>query len=264
MGLRSVRVFLCGIGGLILALCAPLPVLAQEKAAVASHQRTSVSVPLVGCGSDGQVGPQEAPKGTRKSVPIRPKAAQKLAFYTSAEGVGVLAPRGWYCFGVYGSGGESLFVSPRPIDTATIFSTGRRGFAGPTIEISYSIGDTSGRFVVAEIIARVFPAYQAFVKDTMEMFDQPASSFPSGPYPKDRLTYKSKTVVEYRTPAQTDGLGTHSSLKKNSNSIDGVAILVGQTPDLLLLSVRLPADLTGLTSSIVLQVEHDKGHGARN
>jgi hypothetical protein len=64
-------------------------------------------------------------------------------------------------------------------------------------------------------------------------------------------------VVEYTTPAQTEGLGTHSRLKKNGSPIYGAAILIGQAPDLTLLSVRLPDDLTGLTSAIVRQVESD-------
>jgi len=65
-------------------------------------------------------------------------------------------------------------------------------------------------------------------------------------------------VVEYKTPAQTDGLGTYNStLKKNNNAIDGAAILVGPTPDLLLLSVRLPPELNGLASVIIRQIERD-------
>ena len=190
-------------------------------------------------------------------MPISLEAAQHLAYYKSAQTSGVLAPRGWYCFGFYGSGGDTLFVSPRPIDTAKIFVTDASRFTGPVIEVAYRSGDTSGRFDVVEITARIFPAYKAFVTETMELFDEPAGSVPFGPYPKDRLTYKSKRLVEYRTPPQTDGLGTHSWLKKNGSPIDGVAMLVGQTPDLLLLSVRLPADLTGLTSAIVHQVERD-------
>jgi hypothetical protein len=136
-----------------------------------------------------------------------------------------------------------------------MFAAGRGGFAGPAIELSDRDGGTSGRFDVAEIIARVFPTYKAFVTAVIE--SGPASSFTFGPYPKDALTYKSKTVVEYKTPAQTDGLGTHSSLTKNGSPIYGVAILVGQTPDLLLLSVRLPPDLTKLTPAVIHQVERD-------
>jgi hypothetical protein len=72
------------------------------------------------------------------------------------------------------------------------------------------------------------------------------------------LTYKSNRVVEYETPAQTDGLGTQSWLKRNGRPIEGVAMLVGQTPDLLRLSVRLPPELNGLRGVIVHQVEHDE------
>jgi hypothetical protein len=108
------------------------------------------------------------------------------------------------------------------------------------------------------LIARVFPAHKAFVRSVMEMFDQAPGSYTFGPYATDRLTYRSTTVVEYRTLAQTDGLGTHFRLlEKNGSPIDGVAVLIGKTPDLLLLSARLPVNLSWLTSSIVRQFEHD-------
>jgi hypothetical protein len=247
---------------MIVALCTQPSLLAQEEAA--SPQRAAVYVPFIGCTSDGQVGPIEAPKGTSTSVPIALKAAQQLAYYRSTQGVGILAPRGWYCFGTYGSGGDALLVSPQPIDTASMFGPRRSGFAGPAIEISHRFGDTSGRYDVAQIIARVFPTYKAFVTGLMDDFDLPANYFTFGPYPEDKLTYKSKTVVEYRTPAQADGLGTHSWLKKDGGPIYGVAILIGQTPDLLLLSMRLPPDLAGLTSVIVRQVERDAARRSRN
>lgn len=113
---------MCGVAGMILALCARTSLLAQEKAA--SPERTAVSVPFVGCKSDGQIGPLDVPKGTNPSVLISLRAAQNLAYYSAfGEGVGVLAPRGWYCFGAYGSSGSALLVSPRPIDTASMFST---------------------------------------------------------------------------------------------------------------------------------------------
>lgn len=244
----------CVIGGMVLALCTQPSLLAQEKTTTASPQRTAVTVPFVGCASDGQVGPQEAPSGTSTSVKISVKAANQLAYYSAGQGVGVLAPRGWYCFGTNGSGGDALFVSPQPIDTANLFSADRGGLSGPAIEISHRFGDTFGRFSVAEVIARVFPDYRAFVTSVMEGFDLPITF---GPYPKDILTYKGKTLVEYTTPAQTEGLGTRFWLRKNGSPIDGAAILVGPTPDLLFLSVRLPADLAGLTSAIVGQAESD-------
>jgi hypothetical protein len=204
----------------------------------------------------------DAPLKTSKSVAVKPTDAHNLAYYRSAQGIGILAPRGWECFGTYGSAGDTLYVSPNPIDTHNIFSSGRGKFASAVIQVSRRFGDTSGRFSVAEIIARVFPAYKQYVTGVMQDFDQPPDSFHFGPYPADTLHYKSERVVEYRTPARSEGLGTYSWLEKNETAIHGVAMLIGptSTPDLLLLAVRLPLDRQGLTPAIVAQFERD---GAR-
>src|SRR5689334_448624 len=184
---------------MILAFSTQTLLVAQEKAA--STQQTAVAVPFVGCKSDGPSDPREAPKGTSASVPITIKAAQMLAFYRSPEGLSVLAPRGWYCLGIYGSGGDALLVSPQPIDESTIFSADRGGFRGPAIDISRRFGGTSGRFDVAKIIARVFPAYKLSAYNFLAGFDWAISSLVWAPYPTDGLTYKSNRVVEYKTPA---------------------------------------------------------------
>ena len=168
------------------------------------QHRTTVSVPFVGCRSDGQTGSTEAPKGADVFLSIDGRAAEQLAYYKSAQGLSVLAPRGWYCYGMWGSGGDTLFVGPEPID-GTAFSTGQDGFTGPLIELSRRLGDTSGRFSVAKIITLVFPAYRAVAKGVIDEFERRGPTF--GPYPADKLTYKSKSMVRYRTPAQTDGLG---------------------------------------------------------
>ncbi len=244
---------------MILALCAQTSVLAQEKSA--STKQAGVSIPFVGCKSDGPSDLREAPKGTSASVPITIREAQMLASYGSPEGLSVLAPRGWYCLGLYSGGGDSLYVGPQPIDESRI---GRSGFAGPLIEISHTFGPNSRRFDVARIIARVFPTYKPSAYKLLEGFNSETSSLIFGPYPQDALTYRGNRVVEYKTPAQTDGLGTQSSLKKDGIPIEGVAMLVGQTPDLLLLSVRLPPGLHGLTSVIVHQVERDAARDSRH
>ena len=44
--------------------------------------------------------------------------ASKLAYYQAEKGIGVLAPRDWHCFGTYGSGGDTLYVTPQPINSA--------------------------------------------------------------------------------------------------------------------------------------------------
>lgn len=217
-------------------------------------------VPFVGCKSDGQMGPMEAPTDNSKVLPIAAEAAQRLAYYQSDKSFGVLAPRGWYCFGTYGSSSNNLYVSPHPINSDNLFSGKWRGFAGPVVQLSTSYGDTSGRFSVAQTIARVFPAHKPFVSHVIEEGIEPASSFPFGPYPNDKLTYKNSEIVEYETPAHTEGLGTNSFLKIDANPISGVAILMGQPADLVQLSVRLSPDQVNLTSSIIQQVERDTAH----
>ena len=138
------RFALSWIGGIVLFLCVQPLLFAEGDAAVA--RRSSVSVSFVGCKSEGQADPIDAPTGTSVSVPANPETARRLAFYKAGVVDGVLAPRGWYCLGIYGSGGAALLVSPEPIDTAKLFSTDWRGLASPVVSISYSYGDTSGRF----------------------------------------------------------------------------------------------------------------------
>jgi hypothetical protein len=239
-----------------LALRLKPPLFAQSKA-LAQPQKVTAAVPFVGCESDGQVGPVKAPTGTSKLVPISADSANHLAYYKSEQGFGVLAPRGWSCFGVYGSNGYALYVSPERVTASNLFSSTWSGFTGPAIELAGETGDTSGRFSVARVIARVFPAHKSFVEGVIAEGIEPASSFPFGPYPEDKLTYRSKEMVEYETPANTEGLGTNSRLKKNAYPISGAAILIGNTPDLMLLAVRLSPDLTDLAPPIIQQLERD-------
>ena len=157
----------------------------------------------------------------------------------------MLGPRGWYCFGYLGSAGATLFISRGPIPPDG------PDLSGPLILLETRSAETSGRFDVATIIARVFPAHRDFVTRLLAGELPPNFPLPSGPYPKDKLSYKSTEVVEYETPAQTDGLGTYSGLKKNAEPIRGVAILVPPALDLSLVAIRLPADLRDLTSAIM-------------
>src|SRR5208282_4662295 len=217
-------------------------------------------VPFVGCESDGQGGAVKAPVGQSKTMAIPAEAAQRLAYYKAEEGIGVLAPRGWHCFGTYGSSGATLYVSPDPIKAADLFSTSWNGFAGPVIQISSVDGDTSGRFTVAKIIARVFPTHKAFVQAVIAEGIEPASSFPFGPYAGDTLKYRTKDIVEFLTPARTDGLGTASRLQKNDSPISGAAILFGKESNLLQLSVRLPPQASDLAQFIIQQTEREAPH----
>jgi len=210
---------------------------------------------LMGCASDGQVGPEDAPRGQDKLVRLTADEGELLAYYQSSTGPGVLGPRGWSCFGTYGSASSTLYLSPKPIDGAKLFSSNWRGSNGPAIQITREYGGTSGRFEVARIIARVFPAHRSYVQRVLAEGTQPQKPFPSGPYPKDKLTYKGQEIVEYITPPHTDGLGTVSYLAKGEQAIIGSAILTGPSPDVVLLSVRLPQLLRSLASPITQQVE---------
>src|SRR5579872_1526071 len=130
---------------------------------------------------------------------------------------------------MYGSGGDALYVSPTPLDMQSTF-------ADPAVAIIHRLGDTMGRHQVAEAIMRVFPDYKAFADHVIEA--GLADSFPSGPFPGDKLIYRSKTMVEYQTPAETKGFGTFWALQQNELPIRGLATLIGKTPDLLLLAIR--------------------------
>jgi hypothetical protein len=118
-------------------------------------------------------------------------------------------------------------------------------------------GGTSGRFEVAKIVARVFPAYRQFAQNVIAEGVEPASDFPFGPYPSDKLNYRGKNIVEFETPANTDGLGTNSRLQKNASSIKGVAIIGGADTNLTLLSARVSESENDLIPAMVGQAEKE-------
>jgi len=249
-----------GIAGLFLfavLTCIHCSLFGQVKSP-ATHVKYAVApVPFVACESDGQIGPINAPSGRAKTMAIPAEAAQRLAYYKAKEGVGVLAPKGWHCFGVYGSSGAALYVSPDPINSADVLSSSWKGFAGPVVQISLEYGGTSGRFAVAKTIARAFPARKEFVEGVIAEGIEPASSFPYGPYPVDSLKYRGENVVEFSTPARAEGLGTDSRLQKNDSPIRGAVLLVGEAPDLIRVCVRLPSKNIDLSQLIIQQAERE-------
>ena len=80
-----------------------------------------------------------------------------------------------------------------------------KGFTGAAIQLSDSDGGTSGRLEVAKMVARVFPANRAYARSIIAAGFSPASKYP---FRSDHLTYKSKDIVEFTTPAHRNGLGT--------------------------------------------------------
>jgi len=187
-------------------------------------------------------------------VPVSPRDAEALAYYKSADGIGLLAPRGWYCEGASGSGGATLFLSPKPIHHNPY--SGSWGLEGPAIGVDrFTSENGSGRFSIATIIMRVFPEHEAIATRIWGGMGVP---LPSGPYPKDKIKHIGKTIVEYKTPAQTEGLGNYNSwLGKGDLPIVGAVILIVDPPNLVRLTVRLPPELVPLNQAIMRYVEGD-------
>lgn len=215
----------------------------------------AAAVPFIGCAADGQTGPL-APPATATAPTVPSPASDRLAYY-AAKHLGALAPRGWHCFEIYGSNGATLIVTPESHDAKDLLRPGTR-LRGPAVQLSLSYGDTSGRFEVAKIAARVFPVAQRFVEQVIAEGIEPRSAFPSGPYPDDTLTRRSPREVEFTTPGDRDGLGTASRLAKNADPIDGVAIL-SPGNDLVQLSVRLLAAQRDLAATIIAAIERNRG-----
>jgi hypothetical protein len=139
-----------------------------------------------------------------------------------------------------------------------LFSDSWKGFPGDAIQVSDASGGTSGRFQVAKAVARIFPAYREFAENVISEGVEPAGDFPSGPYPRDKLTYRGKNIVEFETPANAEGLGTQSHLKSNDAPIRGVAMITGEDTDLILLTARLPETDRDLMPFIIGLIERDE------
>ena len=204
----------------------------------------------MGCPADGQVGSIEPPRGKPVAVNLPGAIAARLAYYQSAQGPGVLAPRGWHCRSWYGSNGAFLAVTPEEIP-APYFPIPR--ITGPVVYIAGIDAETSGRFTVAVTAARLFPkSTRDFVAKIKA--EEPARyvDFDVKPFPADQLHYLSGRAVEFVTPADKEGLGTQGMLLPSSLPIRG---LIALDPEEIVegereLFVRLPDDLLPLSHPI--------------
>ena len=221
-------------------------------AAVAALSHGAV-IPFVACDAGGQNEEQRPPMEADRNLSLSPPDAARLAYYKS-WGVGILAPRGWDCYGLVGSSGFSLLVSKTRIDRKKLLSSAWDGISGPAIWIDLVDGDTSGRYTIAEMIGRVFPSFRGNAKKTLEDIGQ---AMPAGPYPADRLVRKNSKLVEFWTAANAEGLGTTSPiLGKDPIPVRGVAMLTVKM-NLVFAALRLSEDLSGLSPVIIRQVELD-------
>lgn len=215
------------IAACLLTFCAA-PVCAQN-----------VPVPFVGCPADGQMGPQDAPPPS--ATPLLPPAQAKYLALYAGPYMSVLAPRGWHCAEAYGSSGGWFVVTQQPIPPDYII--GKYEITGPAVQFSVSDGETSGRFEVALMAARLFPAAHAFVERIKAENLMPASDFATTPDAGDQITRHGDFEADFVTPPHQDGLGTDSHLVPGKFPIRGFALLVPDGPDffsLFTLDVRLP------------------------
>ena len=204
---------------------------------------------FVGCPADGMSGPAPAPAAPPPAQRVPPRG-DGLALYAAA-GMNVLAPRGWHCFEMYGSGGAVLLVTPRRYTAATF--PGQNTLSGPAVELLLLSGENSGRDQVAELFSRLFPAKRGFIR-SIASDDDPPRHYPRGPFPSDRTVRRGPAEVDYATPPHRTGMGTYSSrLRPSAEPIAGAVLLahVDGVDSAVLLNVRLPPGLRALGPAIL-------------
>lgn len=94
------------------------------------------------------------------------------------------------------SNDASLYVSPDPISSAELLSSDWKGFAGDYSDFFWDTGHV-WEICRCQDYCKVFPADKQFVDRVIAEGIVPASSFPSGPFPNDKLTYRGKRIVEF-------------------------------------------------------------------
>ena len=231
-----------------------MPTIALTVAISSMGQTTVPSLPFVGCISYGQADKVEAPQGVSAKRSFSWHDAGNLAYYKSAE-IGLVAPKGWNCEGYSDSSGWGMFLSPEPIKGEPRWPN----FKGPAIDLHHISGENGfGQSQIAEAVFRVFPTFRTWAVRNMEGFD---TRLPRGPYPTDRLRYRSSRVVEFETPPQRKGFSNDfSRIVPNDKPTFGVAILMGNPPEhLLVLSIRLPNELQRLLPLITKDIEEHRG-----
>lgn len=224
----------------------------------------AVTVPFVGCPTDSLTAPLPAPKGSPVTVSLDAKTAARLAFYKSQADQGVVGPRGWHCQTFKAPSGWVTVVMPETPDPPTMLRYAKfHPIKGPAIQITHFDGLSAGRLDIAKLIARYFPEHGFFLKLVIASKVKPASEFPSGPYPKDKLITRKPGIVEYLTPAGREGLGTAYRLVPGDLPIRSFAAMVGPDEELhgYVMAVRLPEDEDDLGPPILSWTERQYAAG---
>jgi hypothetical protein len=246
------------LGLVLIALAIGVPAAAlADKVWISTPEHHLARIPVMGCAADGDAGSVPPPPNSEKIIEIDKKLAPRVAFYKAATSPLVLAPQGWNCLGIYGANGSTLYIAPELFSKEDLYAKDG-GFHGAAIQASEIDGDTPGRFEVARVIARVFPAHKAFAQKVISEGVVPAENFHFGPYPTDLMTDKGDDMVEFQTPPDTLGLGTMSKLRKNKDPIDGSIKLAGLLNDKMFrVIVRMEPGDKEFTPVIIRQFEKD-------
>jgi hypothetical protein len=187
-------------------------------------------------------------------VPIG--TASYLSFYSAHDQLdaGVLAPKGWSCFGTYGSGGSTLYVTPFEIEGPILDRAKRIGKSSAVVS-NFAIGDTSGRFTVARMAARLFPQTRSFVESVLSEGLVDTKDFAFEIVSSDAIDRLSDSAIKFSTPAGKQGLGTVLLESSSDLPISGLVLLDQYAPNgfnLEHLAVRLSARDEPLISSIII------------
>lgn len=207
----------------------------------------TASVPSVGCVKGGQVEEVRAPKRPPVTLAIDPQIAARLSYYRAVDGPGVLGPRGWQCYTTIGSSGIGIVVAPRFDGYRNLDSK------GPGISHVFFFADTSGRYPAAKVVARLFPQSRTFVERVIAEDVAPASDFPFGPWPDDKLSYVSNSAVRFETPSGKLGQGTQAGFQPSIDPIHGRVRLVED--GVYVLAARLPHGMIDLAETITGEVQ---------
>ena len=214
--------------------------------------RAAEQVPFVGCASDGNRGRSRRPRARRRRS-TRRGGGEPARLLPSPGFVRRSRPARMellLCLRLQRLLADGF--ADRPQRRARRAAQRRGGGRDPLH------GGTSGRFDVARYSARLFAKQeQKFIAGVIAEGIEPKQNFPFGPFPADKLAYKTPLLVEFETPGNKDGLGTSDRLQKNAQPILGMATLKATPigPDFFLVTVRLPANQAGLATVIVAQAE---------
>jgi hypothetical protein len=152
-------------------------------------------------------------------------------------------------------------LSPTPVQSSELFAGNWKGLHGAAIILSYDDGGTSGRYGVADTIAKFFPDYMYFAHQVEHQDKEDGGSFVLSKLTpiSDRIVHVGNREIKYETPANSEGLGTGYWLARDERPVTGV-VLLNKDADLYTVNLfmRLPSADEVLTPFITQSAERLK------